>query len=102
MFKNTSKLFQGTAVLLSIFMFSSCKQKPSADAVKAFESIIPKPVSAEMDGGVFLLTKESTISADGEAITVANLLAEKLKPATGFDLKIEKGNKDGAIIFTLS
>jgi hexosaminidase len=101
MCKQKSILLQGTILFLFIAMIS-CKQKPSAEAIKAFESVIPKPVSAEMDGGVFLLKKESTLSAEGEAKAIATQLAEKLKPATGFDLKVEEGNKDASIVFLLN
>jgi hexosaminidase len=96
----SARLLQGI-LFISCLSFFSCKQKPSAEAVKAFESVIPKPVSAATDGGVFLLTKESVLSADGEAKPIAILLAEKLKPATGFDLKVEEGNKDAAIVFSV-
>lgn len=102
MLKTTSKLFQGLLFLASVLVFYSCKQKPSAEALKAFDSIIPKPVYAQADGGVFLLTKEATINGEGEAKAVAALLAEKLRPATGFELKVEEGNKNAAIVFLLA
>lgn len=104
MFKYTPRIIQEISILILATMFA-CKQKPSAEAIKAFESVIPKPVSAQTDGGVFLLSKESTISVDagnaGEK-SVATLLADKLKPATGFELKFEEGNKDAAIVLSLT
>ncbi len=99
-----NRIVQGFAFLLAATMFS-CKQKPSAEAIKAFESVIPKPVSAQTDRGVFILSKDASISVDAgnaEEKNIAIQLAEKLKPATGFELKIEEGNKDAAIVLSLT
>lgn len=92
-----------SVILLGVTLLS-CQQKPSPDAVKAFESIIPNPVSAQMDGGVFILEPESTISVDpghNEAKTVAAMLAQKMRSATGFKINEEEGNIDAAIVLAI-
>jgi hexosaminidase len=74
----------------------SCKKTASPEATLAFNSLIPKPVSATADGGAFSITNETTIVTDGsmESTSVAQYLASQLKPATGFDLKITSAASD--------
>ncbi|MBS1975958.1 MAG: beta-N-acetylhexosaminidase [Bacteroidetes bacterium] len=93
--------------VLSVFLFItllSCQQEPSPDAVKSFESIIPNPASAQMEGGVFTLETESIISVDPghkEAMAIATLLAEKLRSATGYEIKLEEGNIDADFVLAI-
>jgi hexosaminidase len=89
-----------------VLVFSCKESKPtSADARVRFESIIPKPVSATMSGRTFTLrndTKIVTRGAANELKGVANFLAEKVKPATGFDMEISSDEEtSGAIVLAI-
>ncbi|GAA0116569.1 MULTISPECIES: beta-N-acetylhexosaminidase [Clostridium] len=72
-------------------------------------NIIPKPLNYESGEGAFTLTKNSSIYVKGnteeeteEIVKIAEFLKEKLKPSTGFELKIVKGNNvpSGSIYLT--
>ncbi len=82
------------------FSFLSCENsKPASPEAKLrFESIIPNPVSASMTGNTFTLTNDTRVvvspSANG-AENVGKFLAEKLRPATGFDLTVSTGENAG-------
>lgn len=82
--------------LLVIFLLPgimSCKGQPSTDL--AIKNLIPKPVSVTVTGGVFSLTSESAIYVDGksdEHLRIGQYLADRLKPATGFDLKVSSAS----------
>jgi hexosaminidase len=55
------------------------------------QNLIPKPVEAHADGSVFSLSPASSIyvePAAAELTAIANYLAGRLKPATGFPLKV--------------
>lgn len=77
-------------VLLSVFVILfmvSCKPKIVSDLAVA--PVIPKPVSVNATGDWFVLSQKTSISyeeGDEEAGRIAGYLAERLKPATGFDL----------------
>jgi hexosaminidase len=65
------------------------KQTPAATA--GLDNIIPKPVYAKAAGGAFQLTATSSIIVDnvsGEAFAIGQYLSDKLKKATGFELKV--------------
>lgn len=68
----------------------SCRKTPSPEATRAFSNIIPRPVSARTDGGVFFLTEKTQIVTDAseEVKAVGEYLAGKLNPATGFHLSV--------------
>ena len=87
----------------SLFLFSCDQSRPvSPEAKLRFESIIPNPVSATMTGNAFVLTEGTRIIIDEEAEgaeNVGNFLAEKLRPATGFDLAVSRGSNSGKDIF---
>ena len=60
-------------------------------------SIIPQPQLLRRQTGLFVLKSKSTITWQGEgAGEVAGLLAEYLRPATGFKLPVEE--RDGGTI----
>lgn len=72
-------------------------------------NIIPKPLSYEAGKGKFILNNDSSIYVKGnndeeteELVKVAELLREKLNPATGYELKIVKGENTskGNILLT--
>jgi hexosaminidase len=56
------------------------------------QNLIPKPVEAHTDGGVFSLSPASSIyvepAADPELTAIGQYLAGRLKPATGFPLMV--------------
>ena len=67
----------------------SCKPSSSpTDLSKG--NFIPKPVSIRPDGGTFQLEDATTIYFEGdeEVRHVAQYLADKLKPATGYGLPV--------------
>jgi hexosaminidase len=91
-----------------VFLFSCSDSEPtSPEARLRFESIIPKPVSADMSGNTFTLTEETKIVVDssaGEISAIAEYLAGKLKPATGFDISVansDEGSEAGRILLTM-
>lgn len=96
-------------VMIVIAMLSSCKDSrpASPEAKQRFESIIPKPVSANLAGGTFSLNADTRILVNGNdkgAQDVAGFLSEKLKPATGYDHAVSTGEENpgkGAIFLTL-
>lgn len=108
--KNVSNKFWGfipiTTIAIILLIFSSIiifKDKEELQSVSVKESsnnnIIPKPLSYKKGTGNFYLTKETSIYVNGnneaeteELSRIAELLREKLKPSTGFELNIIKGN----------
>jgi hexosaminidase len=65
-------------------------------------SLIPQPVDIVQASGTFRLSGSTTIGFDSQdARKVAEMLAQKLKPATGFNIKTQQGNS-GAIQFKLN
>ncbi len=90
--------------LCGLALLQSCKKSKPADAAvrQAFESVVPRPVSATLSGNTFFLTKNTTIVPDqsGEMTGIAEFLAEKLRPATGFDFKIGGSENENVIILT--
>ncbi|WP_291649310.1 beta-N-acetylhexosaminidase [Clostridium sp.] len=90
--------------VLTILISSSIiiyKNKEEVHSVYGAENgnnyIIPKPLSYEKGTGKFLITKDTSIYVKGnneaeteELSRIAELLREKLKPSTGFELKIVK------------
>ena len=98
-----------TIGLLAILACTSCEQSKSAspEARLRYENIIPKPVSATMTGNTFTLTEDTrvVISGSEEGLdNVADLLVEKLKPATGFNLDISnsENDEDNSILLSIS
>lgn len=93
--------------LFIITSFASCK-KPHAPTDLTQENLIPKPVSIQATADVFELTKESAVYVEGESeelLKTGQYLAEKLRPSTGFDLKVsstEGEPKSGNIYLTTS
>ncbi len=78
-----------TLIFFTLFLFS-CGNKHEYSELSAVP-IIPQPVYVESGRGVFELTKNSIIyvdSATPEWLTVAEALAEKIRPSTGFAMNI--------------
>ena len=71
-------------------VFIGCKE-PHAPTDLAKENLIPVPVSVQATAKVFELTGETGIYVEGEDLQkIGEYLAAKLKPATGFELKVSK------------
>lgn len=93
--------------LLALLFFSCAQDQPaSRQAQVRFESIIPKPVTANMTGNGFVLGEEAKIvvTASDEGVrNVAKFLQEKLQPATGFEMTISEDNNDsnGSIVLRI-
>src|ERR1044071_5269429 len=83
-------------VLVMIGTISCQNSRPtSPEARKAFESVIPKPVSATLTGQTFFIKADTRIVADSSSAQVSaigDFLANKLKEATGKEVAVGKGN----------
>lgn len=94
--------------LIVIGVSQSCQRsKPaSQEATVLFNNIIPKPSSVVLEGNTFTLNKNTSIVFEGdEAQSMAILLSNKLKSASGFDLKVAAytgGSTKNAILLTTS
>src|SRR5205809_7345223 len=76
-------------VVTCAIAFLSCKNEE--EAKPSMQNLIPKPVSANATNDFFELTKETTINVQSDSeddMHVANWFADKLKPATGFSLRV--------------
>lgn len=92
----TRYLYSGI-IVSTLLLLASCQKKASPEATLAFNSVIPKPVSATADGGAFILDEKTSIRVDAgpEGNNVGAYLAEKLNSATGFNLTVsEKDNSE--------
>ncbi|MGL5380386.1 family 20 glycosylhydrolase [Clostridium sp.] len=114
--KNRKKIYFKRLVILSLVAISLVTiLKSSSEVISAktandiSNSIIPKPLSYEGKEGKFILNKESSIYVKGktdketeELNKIAELIKNKIKTSTGFDLKIIKSSdvKDGNIYLT--
>lgn len=81
-------------IFASVFFASCERSRPtSPEARKAFESVIPKPVSASLSGQTFLLSDNVQIVADSsneEMKDVANYLSDALNQSTGLKIGLGK------------
>ncbi|MEK6482173.1 beta-N-acetylhexosaminidase [Catalinimonas sp. 4WD22] len=105
----TSKIFNLYRKVLIAAMtagiFMSCaseKEMPTTDLSQ--EILIPKPVSVTATNSAFELTAETGIRIQGESEELrknAQYLADKLKPATGFELAVQtsEGENQGGHIY---
>ncbi len=88
-------------LILSVFislLSVSCTEEPHlSDAV-----LIPKPVSVTSGSGSFSFTKASVIrisTGSPELEPVGRYFADKIKPATGFQLKVEQGGPSSGNLY---
>jgi hexosaminidase len=81
-------------VLGTLLLLSACEKKASPEATLAFNNIIPKPISATADGGAFILNEQTSIRVDAspEVSSIGTYLADKLNPATGFNLSVSQND----------
>ena len=80
-----------------------CK-KPHAPTDLTKENLIPIPVSVQATAKVFEVAKETAIYVEGEELlAIGEYLADKLRPSTGFELKVSTTSgapKSGNIYIT--
>jgi hexosaminidase len=84
-------------LLLLLLVLTTVCDNLQAQSRSAVENLIPKPVSVTTGDGVFTLTGETKIYVEGETpqlMQVAQSLADKLKPATGFALPVSSSQGD--------
>jgi len=78
--------------------------KPHAPTDLTKENLIPIPVSVQATAKVFEVTKETAIYVEGEELlAIGEYLADKLRPSTGFELKVSATSgapKSGNIYIT--
>ena len=97
-----------TTILLiaAIILQVSCKPKEPTDLGR--NDIIPKPVSVTATGDYFCLGKKAAIyinDTSEEIVFLANYLADKLEPSTGYIVDVKKTIEvpgKGNIYLTLS
>jgi hexosaminidase len=94
-------------LIIAMFVMSiSCNTNGPSDLSK--ENLIPMPVSITSTGGFFVLKANSAIYIQGESVElnkIGNYLADRLRPSTGFELKVKSTDKvpgPGNIYLTLS
>ncbi|TXG36849.1 beta-N-acetylhexosaminidase [Seonamhaeicola maritimus] len=78
-------------VVLSLLLIGS-------EVIAQSFNIIPEPVEIEQGSGFYTLNKSTEIivpSEQDEVINIAAYLADKIRPATGFDLSIAHSDKGG-------
>ena len=78
-----------TFILLTAVLISCNNPQPSAKPT--MDNLIPKPVSVTTGDGVFVLTDTTSVYVEGalaEELNIGQWLADKLKPATGYTLKV--------------
>jgi hexosaminidase len=94
------------AILFTVLLLVSCTSKVPTDLSK--NSIIPKPVSIVSTGESFKIKPTAMIfvkTGSDEAMKTGNYLAERLRPATGFNFDVmttEKDTPSGNIYLALS
>ena len=84
--------------LCVVIVAAGCKEQHApTDLTKG--NFIPLPVSVEATGNVFEMTKATSILVDGasvEVLRIGEYLASKLRPSTGFDLKVSSAKGEPA------
>jgi hexosaminidase len=96
MISKTTK--QTLAIILTIIILSvitSCGKQEPSDLSKA--SIIPSPLTVTATGGYFNLGKNADVIISNESDEMkqtGRYLADKLKPATGFDIEVKTSTEE--------
>ena len=100
------RILSSLIIVFVLILQLSCNKKPPSDL--ATESIIPKPVSITSTGDYFTLRPATTIYVMGESseiLDIGHYLADRLKPATGYNLNVKSTFEDpgkGSILLTKS
>lgn len=88
---NTKNWHQPLFKNIIILLLCGCQTTVSSAQEASSVSIIPAPVSMTLQSGTFELTTNSTIGVHAkhaESSTIAAYLADKIKPSTGFNIRI--------------
>lgn len=103
---STFRLLLSAVIFVALGTLVSCKRYASPEAIAAYDVLIPKPVSAAVEGnGVFMITDETRIVSDDskEVIAVAQYLADMISRPTGFNFTVETAPaEEEVIVLTLS
>ena len=80
------------SIILVLFftLLTSCSKNPQMDLMDM--TLLPKPIAVSATGSSFELNNETKILVNGnseELFRTAKYLSSLLKPATGFELKVE-------------
>lgn len=102
-YSKATPLLVSVLVMASLACLISCKKAKvaSLETTLSFQSIIPKPVADSLSGSAFELTKSTKINvrvgaAAEEVQAIGQYLADRLNPATGFNLKAETTDKEAS------
>lgn len=101
LYKNALKFLPFAGKFILLFLLG-CQSSVSAQSENSV-SIIPAPASIKVNSGSFSLVNGMTIGIPRKPADVANVaayLADKIKPATGFNLRIITSN-DANIQFSI-
>jgi hexosaminidase len=92
--RKLNKVISVSGIIIMLVISLSCSTNPPSDLSK--ESLIPKPVSITSTGGYFVLKTGAEIYIQGgsdELRKIGNYLAERLRPATGFEIDVKSTDK---------
>ena len=93
------KIYYTCLIVGCFFLNVSCdnSRPASSEARVRFESVIPRPVSADMSGNSFTLGEDTKIIVGGTELQgTADFLAEKLRTATGYDITVSASDETPA------
>ncbi len=92
-----------TIAIATVMLGCSGSKDASPEAKRAFERVIPKPVSSSFEGKTFIIDKQTLIAGDSTPHTkkIAAYLADKLKLATGLELATSGASENSTIRFAL-
>ena len=88
--KTQNPVFKALIIIIML-TFQMCSSEKT-DSDMSQENLIPRPVSVNPTGDFFVLKANSTIyvqEGSDELMKIGEYLAERLRPSTGFPLKIE-------------
>jgi hexosaminidase len=90
------------SALITLLMFAAVFS-PLAGAQAPAIAVIPQPLSVQAEEGSFTIGPSTRITVHAATESAGGALAEWLRPATGYELKVSRENApaDGAIHLTL-
>jgi hexosaminidase len=103
-----SRISHKCLIIACLSLNFSCddSEPASPEARRRFESVIPRPVSATMNGNSFTLRKDTKILiGERDLQGIADFLAQKLALATGYDISVSESDEAagaGSISLTLT
>jgi hexosaminidase len=94
-------LSAGMIVFIAITGCNNKSEPADEGEVPTLDNLIPKPVSVKTSDAVFRLSESTVITVmpgNQELVKIAGYMAEVLKPATGFEVKMDSVSKTGNTI----